>query len=541
MLRKFLFFIVLFFVMTCRGEAFSANRTALVIGNASYDKAPLANPVNDARDVAEILEDLGFDVILRVDADRLEILRSIDEFGRKLTDKGEIGLFYFAGHGMQIDGENYLIPVKAHVTSEADVEFAGVNAGRPLKKMAEAGNKLNIVILDACRDNPFRRSFRTGRSGLAQMDAPKGTIIAYSTSPGLKASDGKGRNSVYTGLLLKNLKTPGYTINDVFLRTGLGVMKETNDSQVPWVSFTPIPRYCLAGEVGDKARLAVSCNVNGALVMLDGRKVGVTPLSGMLVESGRHGITVKSAGFESYQASLELVPWGENPLHVFLKEIPRNGRLYVDTVPENARVRILNIVPRYTRGMELKPGEYDVEVSSDGAKAGVFKVSLDRDEEKKIKVSLCPLCGGKGKVGEKHRHKAQCRTCNGDGKVFWIRNGRSRVSFTVRTEVTPSTIGAGVWSSQEINGRGELDDNYGKACTWEKENGNTRIVLEPGKMVAFPDRINGDWYGIGIAEFGFEDCPDYSCEGKEADKDGYIYETIQETCTKCKGDGWLLN
>ena len=232
-------------VLTWVAPSHSATRTALVIGNGDYDSAPLKNPANDAVDMAKALRELGFEVIEKTNASKREMILAVDEFAKRLHN-AEIGVFYFAGHGMQIHGRNYLIPVKAHVTSETDVQFEAMDAGRVLGKMQDAGNKLNIVILDACRDNPFKRSFRTETVGLAQMDAPKGSIIAYATAPGSVAADGHGRNGLYTKHLLKSLATSGLTVQDVFMETGMGVMKETGDKQIPWISSTPVPRYYLA-------------------------------------------------------------------------------------------------------------------------------------------------------------------------------------------------------------------------------------------------------------------------------------------------------
>jgi len=225
----------------------AATRTALVIGNSNYKSAPLRNPANDARDMAKALRGLDFEVIERLNASKKDMVLAIDEFYKRLK-RADVGVFYFAGHGMQIQGVNYLIPVKAYVTSETDIQWEAVPAGKVLGKMYEAGNKLNIVILDACRDNPFKRSFRTESKGLAQMDAPKGTIIAYATSPGSVAADGSGRNGVYTKHLLKSLGSSGMTVYDVFRETGLGVMRETGEKQIPWVSSTPVPRYYMAGK-----------------------------------------------------------------------------------------------------------------------------------------------------------------------------------------------------------------------------------------------------------------------------------------------------
>ena len=239
-------FICIAFLTGQSDQVTAASRTALVIGNGTYKSAPLKNPINDARDMAKVLRGLNFEVIEKINVNKRNMVLAIDEFFKHLR-KSDVGLFYFAGHGMQIHGVNYLIPVKAHVTSETDVQWEAVPAGKVLGKMYEAGNKLNIVILDACRDNPFKKSFRTESKGLAQMDAPKGTIIAYATSPGSVAADGKGRNGVYTKHLLKSIRSKGMTVYDVFRETGLGVMRETGEKQIPWISSPPVQRYYMAG------------------------------------------------------------------------------------------------------------------------------------------------------------------------------------------------------------------------------------------------------------------------------------------------------
>ena len=149
-------------------EAFEAPRTALVIGNASYAYAPLRNPVNDARAIASTLQELGFEVTLLEDAEQKEIKRAINKFGKTIRNGG-VGLFYFSGHGMQIEGSNYLIPVGAEIESEEDVELESVSINRVLSKMDAAKNTMNVIILDACRNNPYARSFRSTTQGLASL------------------------------------------------------------------------------------------------------------------------------------------------------------------------------------------------------------------------------------------------------------------------------------------------------------------------------------------------------------------------------------
>ncbi|HEU0143850.1 MAG TPA: caspase family protein [Nitrososphaera sp.] len=208
-------------------------RVALVIGNAAYEIAPLKNPVNDAQDMAKALRELGFEVIYRENLNQNDMKRAIRAFGEKLRGGG-IGLFYYAGHGVQVKGVNYLVPVNAKVETEEEVEYECVDAGFVLAQMESARNNMNIVILDACRNNPFARSFRSTSRGLASMDAPSGTLIAYATALGFVASDGNARNGLYTQELLKFMHTSGLDIEDVFKRVRVSVRNLTQAKQTPW-------------------------------------------------------------------------------------------------------------------------------------------------------------------------------------------------------------------------------------------------------------------------------------------------------------------
>jgi len=213
-------------------------RVALVIGNGAYKQGPLNNPANDARDMAAALKGMGFEVILRENASLRQMNEAIDQFWNSLK-RGGVGLFFFAGHGLQVAGENYLVPVDARVAMEQDVQYECVNAGKVLGRMENAGNGLNIVILDACRNNPFARSFRGDSRGLAKMDAPTGSLVAFATAPGDVAADGMGKNGLYTSHLLKHLRTPGLKIEDVLKQTRIGVAADSakmGKRQTPWES-----------------------------------------------------------------------------------------------------------------------------------------------------------------------------------------------------------------------------------------------------------------------------------------------------------------
>ena len=235
---------------TAKQSAGSTSRYALVIGNSHYKNAPLKNPVNDATDMAQLLTGLGFQVTLLLDTTQKETITHIRNFTQTLTRTKGIGLFYYAGHGMQIKGKNYLIPTDANIEEEYQITYEGIDVGRVLEGMELAENRTNIVILDACRNNPFTRSFRSTNKGLAQMDAPSGTLIAYATAPGSVAAEGYGRNGLYTKHLLKEMSTPNLPIESALKRVRANVMAETNKKQVPWESSSLVGEFYFAGTRG---------------------------------------------------------------------------------------------------------------------------------------------------------------------------------------------------------------------------------------------------------------------------------------------------
>jgi TPR repeat protein len=213
-------------------------RTALLIGNSNYASSPLVNPVNDARAMKKALTDLGFQVSLLENASLKEMSIAVRQFGDKLRTGGGVGVFYYAGHGMQIKGRNYLIPVAAELMREDEVAYTAMEVGALLDKMESARNRINIVILDACRNNPFTRSGRSATQGLVQMDAPIGTYISFATAPGRIASDGfegsDDANGLFTRHLLGALRLPGLKVEDVFKQVRVKVMQESDGVQVPW-------------------------------------------------------------------------------------------------------------------------------------------------------------------------------------------------------------------------------------------------------------------------------------------------------------------
>jgi hypothetical protein len=272
-MKKWLLFILLlaqsFIIVHSQLRQFSSDkRFALVIGNSDYAIGVLSNPVNDAYAMAMALEKLGFDVSLRLEVKtKDEMKRAIREFGEKLR-QGGVGLFYFAGHGLQVDGFNFLIPIQAQISSQAEVEYESVDVGFVLAQMEAAQNQMNIVILDACRNNPYARSFRSANRGLASINAPTGSLIAYSTAPGATASDGIGKNGLYTGELLKQIQIEGLKIEEVFKNVRANVLAKSGGKQVPWESSSLIGDFYFAyGDVNNQASTMTESNKSHGVVV----------------------------------------------------------------------------------------------------------------------------------------------------------------------------------------------------------------------------------------------------------------------------------
>ena len=220
-----------------RRISLSHPRVALVIGNSKYTPGALRNPVNDATDMAATLTKLGFTVTRLLDADKAQIDSAVDTLTQQLRQGPEtVGLFYFAGHGTLVDGHNYLLPVGTAINTPTDVKHRAVAAEWVLERMEETGNALNVLILDACRDNPFARQWRSGPQGLGTMSPGQGkqTLIAFATLPGKVAADlSGGRNSPYTTHLLQHLGAPGLDVGEVFQRVRVGVKRDTGGQQTP--------------------------------------------------------------------------------------------------------------------------------------------------------------------------------------------------------------------------------------------------------------------------------------------------------------------
>lgn len=241
------------------------DRLAIVIGNANYERLPLKNPVNDSRAVAAALKDVGFDVIARENAGYSGMVAAMREFLDR-AGQANVRLVYFAGHGAQFRGKNYLIPTDVALTHEQELTTRAANATELAEKLGQLKSGVNIMILDACRDAPFPLvatrnplKARTVTPGLAGANAPLGTLIAFSTGPGAIALDGPGGNSAYTRHLVRNLAEPGLAVEQLFKRIRIDVARETNQRQVPWESSSLMGDFCFRpGADGSCPGVAIS-------------------------------------------------------------------------------------------------------------------------------------------------------------------------------------------------------------------------------------------------------------------------------------------
>lgn len=281
------------------GEA----RIALVIGNGAYLNAPLKNPPNDARDMAAALQNLGFSVTLLVDGDFAGMNRAIRDFGNAIRRTDAVALFYFSGHGVQYQGANYLIPAHADVEGADELPYSAVNAEQVYAKMEESGAKTNLIILDACRNNPFPGSERALDRGLAVVSnvQPPRSLIVYSTAPGKTAQDGEGRNGVFTTALLKHLADPGLDAELMIRRVREDVIASTAGAQVPWNNSS------ITGEgffFAGRGEIDVTTDPTGAEISLNGERRGLSPLQ--LTDVPRFGDVEVTARLNNQSATRRL-------------------------------------------------------------------------------------------------------------------------------------------------------------------------------------------------------------------------------------------
>lgn len=395
--------IVLFIALVfLHGEAECASRVALVVGNSNYQNSPLKNPVNDAKDMAAKLRMLSFKVLYLEDATHRQFEKTIREFNSQL-EGSDIRVFYYAGHGMQINGSNYLIPTDANVKTQYDVKYESVDASWILEGMAAAGAGANIVILDACRNNPFASSFRSGNKGLARMNTPSGSVIVYATAPGDVAEDGEGRNGIFTKHLLTSIDKPGLTLEQVFKEAGKKVIGETRGRQKPWISLSLYDDIFLSGRLladgsalsstpsNHQSALRIESEPTGATVYIDDQKQGYTPIDIDRLNPGVIQIRLEKPNFFPVNRSLEVKAGQRVHLPLILTPVEAKARLSVIPKPQNALIRIINTDQPYKDGIALRPGEYHVEVSLEGYETYRKWITLKGGKQVSLPVRLNPF------------------------------------------------------------------------------------------------------------------------------------------------------
>ncbi|MCU7835838.1 MAG: SUMF1/EgtB/PvdO family nonheme iron enzyme [gamma proteobacterium symbiont of Taylorina sp.] len=373
-LGKFSLLLLFFFSMAITNAYAVEKRVALVIGNGNYSDLALKNPVNDASDIAMSLEKLGFNVEVAVDQSRSQIRQKLQEFGQQL-EKSDVGFFYYAGHGVQADGVNYLIPVSANMSDQDDVINQAISISSILQKMEFAGNGINIVVLDACRNNPLSKRFRKSSSsqGLAVIKAPSASFIAYATAPGNVAADGSGKNGLYTQYLLENINIPGLTIEQMFKKVRVSVVQNSEGRQVPWENSSLLGEFLF-------------------VEALESDKVIV---SGHYYSSDQFELdfwkTVQNDPTHSlYEAYLKKYPEGNFSLiaREKLKQMG-NGMLTISSNVFGDSIKI-NGEKRGTSQstFSLEPNEYSIEISKSGFDTITKKIKVEPEQHLNIQFTL---------------------------------------------------------------------------------------------------------------------------------------------------------
>lgn len=323
---------------TAQIPASTGGRVALVIGNAAYKHTiPLENTLNDAAVMADALKSLGFELVggkAQTDLDKTGLDNVIRKFGEAMRGKS-VAFLYYSGHGVQVDGRNYLIPTTANVAARTDVKYELVNVDNVLDDMNASGTRVNIIVLDACRNNPFGdKGLRGMGSGLASMDAPSGTLVAYATGPGKTASDGSGKNSPYTESLARIIREPGLDIEDVFREVGKDVQMKTAGVQIPWKmdSLTEKFYFKTGGGPGEIAvpqkaesaktgAIRVKSTPSGAAVYVNGDRRGLTPTTVGGVSPGNAELKIVLDGYESVEDTVTVQAGSEESMNYTLAKV----------------------------------------------------------------------------------------------------------------------------------------------------------------------------------------------------------------------------
>ncbi len=412
-------------------EMRTEGRTALIIGNADYEGVPLKNPVNDARAMKEFLLSRNFDVIYGENTSRNKMYDLFDEYVKKVNDKRGVALFYYAGHGVGFDGENFLIPVDARIKNKRDIQRNAFSVSTVLGEISDQKTRLNIVILDACRNNPFKGD-RAAGGGLEGVNTnAKGTFIAYATAPGKTANDGDGEHGVYTKNLLNNMSKEGLTIEQVFKGVRRGVEQETSGDQTPWETsslngdfFFTLPKEekkidvknALTSISAQEAWKLISGStsvfsfINFVKLYPDSSYAELAKTRVFDLEKGNVSSPTKVIQKSSDRYFWEDVKNSNNvdSLNAYLTQFPNGAyralaelkisklnmadakfKLFIVTEPEDAKITFANKAYTYEEGMLLVKGEYELIVEKDGYQT--YRHLVDLNDNLKVTIPLSKI------------------------------------------------------------------------------------------------------------------------------------------------------
>jgi hypothetical protein len=383
-----------------KGSSPSEVRIALVIGNGAYPNVPLKNPANDAKDIAAALKKLGFSVSLVVDGDMAAMSRAIRDFGAAIKRPDAVALFYYSGHGVQYRGANYLIPAKSDIQDPDELAFSAVNAEQVYAKMESAGDKVNIVVLDACRNNPFPGSERASERGLAVVGTvqPPQSLIVYATAPGKTAQDGGDRNGVFSAALLKHVADPGLDVELMFRSVRDEVIAATDGAQVPWTNssisgkgFVFVPKKDEPAAVPAKAAapaaaavptkgrgvLSVTSEPNGLKVSIDDAEAIETPFK-LSLAPGSHSVELEAGSSGGRYFSGEKKRW---------IEVAAGAETALPFAPEpaNGSLRFRLVPPGYSVSVNGEPVGV-TPLSEIPVQAGLLSVRFEREGAKSVEM-----------------------------------------------------------------------------------------------------------------------------------------------------------
>jgi hypothetical protein len=378
------------------GPGEHGSRRALVIGNQAYSRSALLNPRHDAESMAAKLGSLGFDVKIAEDLSLRSMDRAVDDYLNTLR-RGDISFVYYSGHGVQVDGANFLVPIDFAGQDEKDVRYDAYPLDKLMDKLEDRGLALSVVVLDACRDNPFR-STRGGSRGLAGVNAASGTLIAFATSPGKAAADGApGENGVFTASLLSALDKEGVDVDELFKVVREDVAAKTGSEQVPWSSSSVIGKFCLKGTCFPTlGTLQIMSVPSGAAAAVDGSAVGVTPFDRELA-AGEHTVSLSLTDYAPVTLHETVEPGKTRSRAVALT--PTIGALRVETTPVGARVFIdgteRGITPYAGR---VSPTQHVVALLLDGYETITETVTAKAGLTSVVAKALAPLPSPKQEV-----------------------------------------------------------------------------------------------------------------------------------------------